>query len=685
MKKTQYLIMVAVLVVAQAFASSASADLGFMRINLIENELQIRTPEAGEWSYAAINTPLDVGDELWVPQGGRAELQLNNGSYIRLDGNSALQILSMDQDSSQLYLPQGNAYIYYDAPRGSVIQIDTPDASTRAFDRAVFSIGISSSYTDVRVHKGYVLTENRIGEIRVNAGNMVSLGQDTNGEIGPLGYASDWERWNHGRDERLYDARRSQSVRYLPSELRTYYSDFDNHGRWVHAPDYGYVWTPTTYISASWTPYRHGRWIWRGGDYVWLAYEPWGWAPYHYGRWAFVVNVGWCWVPPLPGSVYWGPGYVGWIRTMDYVGWVPLAPGEIYYGRGHYGRHSVNIVNVNINEVHFTNVYRNVHVHNGSILVKHQAFRSGVYESGLVDANIRDKVFTRNNMIPGPPDVKPARKGLLVGGREIPGDKRPPQPLRLQKDIGSKKMLRLVKEPNQSVFRPGQGPASLPLKKVGKARPAGQGKPALEKIQHDLSRPVQPMTQPRPVQPRDREQPRGPMDAGKGRGDDSRKQFQPPPPSRPVQPMAQPRPVQPRDREQPRGPMDAGKGRGDDSRKQFQPPPPSRPVQPMAQPRPVQPRDREQPHGPMMDAGKGRGDDSRKQFQQPPPSRPVQPMTQPRPVQPQPREVPGKPVEPRKGANGKNEKGQAEQPALPLGQQPAPPQRNDYRIKGQAR
>jgi len=34
------------------------------------------------------------------PQDGRVELQLNSGTYIRLSENSALQILSMDQDSS---------------------------------------------------------------------------------------------------------------------------------------------------------------------------------------------------------------------------------------------------------------------------------------------------------------------------------------------------------------------------------------------------------------------------------------------------------------------------------------------------------------------------------------------------------------------------------------------------------
>src|SRR3989337_2005142 len=71
------------------------------------------------------------------------------------------------------------------------------------------------------------------------------------------------------------------------------HTDFDANGRWVNVREYGYVWTPTVVVAGDWAPYRHGRWVWRGGEYVWIGYEPWGWAPYHYGRWAFEVRIGW--------------------------------------------------------------------------------------------------------------------------------------------------------------------------------------------------------------------------------------------------------------------------------------------------------------------------------------------------------------------------------------------------------
>ncbi len=466
------------LVPAYAFSS----NLGWMRISLIEGDVQMKTPEAGDWGLASINGPLEEGDQVWVPEGGRVELQLNTGTYIRLDQNSALQMLSMDKDSSQFYLSQGNAYIYYDAPRGSVIQVDTPDASTRAFDRAIFRIDMSDQYTDVAVYKGYVEAENKVGETRINAGQMLSLGQNTDGEVAPMGPPDEWEKWNKTRNDRVL-ARKGESSRYLPSELGAYSYDFDNSGRWVQVPEYGNVWTPTVGIGASWSPYREGRWIWRGGDYVWVAYEPWGWAPYHYGRWSFAASIGWFWVPPARGAVYWGPGYVGWVRTADYVAWVPLAPRETYYGRGYYGPHSVNITNININRVKITNVYKNVYINNGVTVVNRNTFATASPRIVNVNQNIiRQKIFVKNNINVGTPAIKPTKASYFMSAKPIPQAKLPPQPVRNLRMKELKQSRPFIKEQKKSVLNPGVRANPLPVKTVTTPKTPGKGKPMIQRV-----------------------------------------------------------------------------------------------------------------------------------------------------------------------------------------------------------
>src|SRR4030043_758284 len=102
---------------------------------------------------------------------------------------------------------------------------------------------------------------------------MVSLGQNTNGEVAPMGPPDDWETWNKTRNDRMF-ARRGASSSYLPAELSAYSYDFDNSGRRVQVPAYGYVWTPTVVVGASWCPYRKGRWKWRGGGSVGGASRP---------------------------------------------------------------------------------------------------------------------------------------------------------------------------------------------------------------------------------------------------------------------------------------------------------------------------------------------------------------------------------------------------------------------------
>ena len=473
-------IIVTLLFLAPAYAFSD--NYGYLRISLIGGDVQINTPDAGEWGLASINGSLEEGDQVWVPDGGRVELQLNTGTYIRLDQNSALQVLSTDKDSSQFYLSQGYAYVYYDAPRGSVIQVDTPYSSVRAFDRAVFRIDMSDQYTDVAVYKGYIEAENKVGVTRINAGQMLSLGQNTSGEVSPIGPPDEWESWNKARNDRVLDMK-GESSRYLPSELRAYSYDFDNSGRWVQVPDYGYVWTPTAGVGPGWTPYREGRWIWRGGDYIWVASEPWGWAPYHYGRWAFLARVGWCWVPPAAGEVFWGPGYVGWVRTEDYVAWVPLAPGEVYYGHGHYGPHSVNITNVNINQVKITNVYKNVYVNNGVTVVNRNTFATAAPKIVNINQNIiQQKIFVRNNISVGTPSIRPARGSYFVSSRQISQDKRPPKQV-MEVHVKELKQLRpFVKTPDKSVLNPGARLKPLTVNTITAPKTRGKEKPMIQPV-----------------------------------------------------------------------------------------------------------------------------------------------------------------------------------------------------------
>jgi len=99
MKMIKYLVLAFMLSYFPAVASGST--LGDLRISWIEGDVQVRTEDTGDWVPASINMPLMDGDRIWVPEGGRTELQLKDGTFLRLDEESALEILTLEDNSFQ--------------------------------------------------------------------------------------------------------------------------------------------------------------------------------------------------------------------------------------------------------------------------------------------------------------------------------------------------------------------------------------------------------------------------------------------------------------------------------------------------------------------------------------------------------------------------------------------------------
>lgn len=450
--------LVALIMVVGLFSASAAMalNLGEMRVSLLEGDVQSRNEDTEDWIPSAMNMPVAEGDSIWVPEGGKVEIQTQGNSYIRLNENTGLDVVRVDEGAIQVYTSQGQVFVNNQGRKGDVIQVDTPAGTARVFDKAIFRLDVrEAGNTEIWVYRGTVRAEGKGGRKRVPAGKILSIDEDGSADLYNLEDTDSWERWNLARDRALGE--HLYSSNYLPDELDVYASDFDNNGRWVNVPDYGYVWTPTVMVSSGWAPYQTGRWVWMRGDYVWVSYEPWGWAPYHYGRWAFVASVGWCWVPPARGSVYWGPGYVGWVHTPTAVAWVPLAPGDIYYGYGNYGPHSVNILNVRID----TNVvrrYRNLNVRNAVFSVDTERFYRGDVRRGGAPA-LRENPFLSSGVSVGRPQLRRERSVFMPVIKDVPRAKLPPQRLRTAPETRLKELREtrpMVRQRSGgSVFTPG--------------------------------------------------------------------------------------------------------------------------------------------------------------------------------------------------------------------------------------
>ena len=395
--------------------------IGPARIRFAEGEIMFRTPDAAEWLPASVNTPLDEGDTIWCPNGSRAEIQLPDGSNVRLDGGSELNLIANEDAFIHLHLASGRLYLRTASNTAKdSLQIDADDTTVLPDARTRLRIDLlPNNQEDVAIFKGSAYVEGNGSRTKVRAGELIALEEGHN-EILPLNPPDSWESWNVARDRAQSRSARADS--YLPDELKNYSAELDSNGTWTRVPEYGMVWRPSVIGYVDWAPYRSGRWIWRGNDYVWISYETWGWVPYHFGRWAFISGSGWCWVPPLRGDVYWGPGFVGWYNTGSIVGWTPLAPGEIFFGYGHYGRHSVNVAKTTITTR--TNiVYRNRHVRGGLTVLPHNDFLRGRTatqpRAGSTSVSVSISV--------GSPRIKPLRETRMPIVRQTPPKVAPPR------------------------------------------------------------------------------------------------------------------------------------------------------------------------------------------------------------------------------------------------------------------
>jgi hypothetical protein len=309
------------------------ADPDTLYVRHIEGTVELTEAESSQWMEAAVNTPLVAGDTIRTAASGKAELFLKDGSVIRVGKNSVMRIVAVEPKGVQFKLDRGGAYIVARGSKDVPIFFDTPSAVLDVAEPATVRVDVyDGGVSEVSVYQGEVQALERKGRMPVRAGERLVLSADGSvPRVMGLRSADEWQRWNTERDRATFAAvSTSEGAAYLPEELRTYSSDLDSNGQWIYTEEYNYVWVPTVITVSAWSPYRFGRWVFIGGSYVWVGYEPWGWAPYHYGRWVHHRHAGWCWVPPARGNVRWEPAHVAWVYSSRHVGWVPLAPGETY-------------------------------------------------------------------------------------------------------------------------------------------------------------------------------------------------------------------------------------------------------------------------------------------------------------------------------------------------------------------
>jgi hypothetical protein len=303
------------------------------RISYLEGRVSFQHTNDVDWAAASINMALQPGDRLYTGEDGRAEIEFDDGSVLRLAEKTDVEILSMREQLIQMRVLLGLCSL---TTRSSLeFEINTPAAAFTTDAKGNYRFDIAENGdTDAIVRKGELEAVNNQFARRVNSGEMLRVpAADNSREV--LARYDKRDAWDEWTDRRNAAMVAYESRRYLPDTVYVGAGDLDRYGRWAMVDGHGYGWIPR--VNAYWSPYWEGRWCYRPlWGWTWVSYEPWGWLPYHYGRWHHSVSFGWCWLPgPAFSFHFWSPGLVRFYRGADWVSWCPLGPGD-YYNVNHY-------------------------------------------------------------------------------------------------------------------------------------------------------------------------------------------------------------------------------------------------------------------------------------------------------------------------------------------------------------
>lgn len=317
-----------------ALADDPPARVG--RIALAQGEVNISAGSGDSASSALVNWPITSGNTVSTAPGARTELRIGS-TAIRLDGDSAFEVVQLDDDNLRLRLHYGSASIrIVNADVLAGFELTTPQGRILMQEPGRLRVDAERvrDTSSVNVFDGVAIVEGGGERLTVRAGRRADIaGPDLRTAQAVRDAFDDWAA---GRD-RADDA--VLATRYIPPEM-TGYEELDRYGSWQTDSEYGALWIPT--VSSTWVPYRDGRWTWIAPwGWTWVDNAPWGYAPFHYGRWVH-VNKRWAWAPGRhERHPVWSPALVGWVggigwnlhfdsRSSPGQGWYPLAPHERY-------------------------------------------------------------------------------------------------------------------------------------------------------------------------------------------------------------------------------------------------------------------------------------------------------------------------------------------------------------------
>ena len=362
-KNILWTILLSTILICASQPSYGSILIG--RITHMEGTVLTLSEDEEDWMEIGSNTPVGAEDGFYTEEGSKAELVFPNGTMLRIGELTEVEILSIEEEATEIYIRTGIVRAYSRGP-DTVMKVGTAMGYVEIPPQGITDFYVDDRSTEVVPIQEDILFHKTVGPgapetHQLRAGSYSLIFSVRHVETGTVLADTSWNRWCLDRDMVLKEQAAIVSS-HLPSSLQVYSYELEPYGEWERIKYRGYYywfWRPV-HMSIGWSPFTSGYWNRWHREYVWISTETWGWCTYHYGNWVNLSGV-WWWTPyihmgvSLPGISLidlrihfgplfrpsWHPGRVAWISTTSHVGWIPLAPWETYYGCRNWGPRTV--------------------------------------------------------------------------------------------------------------------------------------------------------------------------------------------------------------------------------------------------------------------------------------------------------------------------------------------------------
>jgi hypothetical protein len=241
-------------------------------VNLVSGNVTLE--RRGDARHQALTSTddLQTGDTVTTGAGGRVEVLLNPGSYMRVDENSEFELTNASLDQLLVMLLKGSAVMEVTGADDVelAIGVHTRQANTLIIKGGIYRFNVlPNEMTEILVRKGRVLFGNGL-TTRIKGGQKVVIGRD--GSVVEVAKLNKKEQdtldvWSKERAQTLAHANQKLQHRALMTAFNDFgWGDFNSWGQsagygslglWVYSPTArSYCFLPVG--SRAWSsPYGH--------------------------------------------------------------------------------------------------------------------------------------------------------------------------------------------------------------------------------------------------------------------------------------------------------------------------------------------------------------------------------------------------------------------------------------------